>query len=66
MSVAGVALATVISQVISFILIAALFNLVNKWTKMYQCDHIPFTEALKDEHCREYFGMKVKEYDKRK
>ena len=51
---------------ISFILIAVLFNLVNKWTKMYQCDHIPFTEALKDEQCREYFGMKVKEYDKRK
>ena len=49
-----------------FILIAALFNLVNKWTKMYQCDHIPFTEALKDEQCREYFEMKVKEYDKRK
>ncbi len=33
---------------------------------MYQCDHRPFTEALKDEQCREYFGMKVKEYDKRK
>ena len=52
----------IISVLISFILIAALFNLVNKWTKMYQCDQ----EALKDEQCREYFGMKVKEYDKRK
>ena len=56
----------IISVLISFILIAALFNLVNKWTKMYQCDHIPFIEALKDEQCREYFGMKVIEYDKRK
>lgn len=56
----------IISVLISFVLIACLFNLVNKWTKMYQCDHISLTEALKDEQCRKYFGMKVKEYDKRK
>lgn len=46
----------ILCGVLFIILIPILINFINQKIKEYNCDHIPITEAWKDQECRKYFN----------
>lgn len=51
----------IIGMVMILILLMVIINFVKEKIYEYSCDHVPITDALKDNKCREYFYKEIGE-----
>ena len=57
----GYILVGIIGMVMILILLVIIINFVKEKIYEYGCDHVPITDAWKDDKCKEYFYKEIGE-----